>query len=292
MKINNQLITSLQAFKTQFSFIEIWSKIDIAVRDLSPSKLHYKNAADINFYRVFKSPDLCKIVNNSIEFIDGDIIFTINSEELGFLDGLIEANKIRIIALYCLARKNIPVEIFELAAPVIAGNEDEILLKFGNQIKLSDIPITPNMELTYKLIKVSPDATTKSTVGDITLEPGQATFGVFSGNKLVAVSPAEASNNAFYLKYMVSQESVRLIVYDQQSGLIVAKYPKAHYFTLIGDNNFAVIDGLSVMCFVDEDLNRRIRRSIECLSAPQIIVADERVLTITYKDGTKKEIIL
>lgn len=293
MKINNQLITSLEAFKSKFNFIEIWNKIDIVVRDLSPNELYYKNATDIIFHKVIESPNLYKIVNNSIKPLDGsNIEFPVDAKELSFLDGLTEANKIRIIALYRLAQKDIPADICLLAATTIAGDTDEIILKFGNQIKLSDISVGPNMELTHKLIKVSPEATTKSKVGNITLKPGQATFGVFSGSELVAVSPAEDYNKAFYLEYAISQEGVKLIVHDQQSGLIVAEYPKAHYFTLIGDNNFAVIDGLSVTCFVDEDLNRRIKKSIERIFAPQIIVADERTLTVTYKDGTSQIITL
>ena len=143
-------------------------------------------------------------------------------------------------------------------------------------------------KLVSKPIKVPQDSNLKSFVGGVELEPGQCTFGVFSGSNLVEVSPCQAQNNKYHLSYEERDGQIMLVAIERSSGVEVASLPNASFFTLVGENNFAFIRGTSVYSQENEDLNNHLRREIKKAFRPRFLKYADNKLIVVYSNGNSE----
>ena len=293
MKLKNKYITSIEALRSNFNFIEVWNKLNILIRDLSPKKIPYTEPNDIHLFEAIANPKKVQIVNSCISIAENHTV-NLNDNELKLLNDskLKRSDFIQIVCLARLAQSVIPQDVEKLFAPLVVNDSsDYIELTMGESIPLKQIDFRDGIKLVEKLIKVPNNAQLSCTVGNVELHPGQYTYGVFCENQLVSVSPREGKNASFRLEYKFEDNNPILVVTDRTTNLVVSKFRRAHYFVLLGDNNFAVIDGVSVISKTDEDLNNRLRR-IERSFCPMVLQCNKKILTIIYQTGRKEQFIL
>lgn len=286
MRLNNKLITSLDALRANFNIHEIWNKLDIAVRDLSPEKIHYSSDDEIVYYSLLAHKEEAEIDSDFNVTIQGrKINVTLTTDEKNYLEKLSPHDAVAVIALYKLTNKKIDREVQKLSLENIDLQRDKIILEYGASIKISKLSSLDNTPLVSKQITVSTNQSIPSKVGNIKLNPGDSTYGVFQGNKLIALSPTQAYNHAFALSYQLNEKGKLLLrVTDRHTGIIIIEYEEVHFYTLLGDNDFIVIDGLLVRCFTNENLNNHLRRSVSLVRKPTIVSIIEDIITITYQD--------
>lgn len=318
MKINNKYITSLESFCLNFNFFEVWSKIDIFNRDMSPEKMTYTSTENHlrkkELYYIIKNPHkveklrfteitTCKsntydmsfcitpALNSSTKSSTNEpnfISVRVSEDEKKIIESIDSIDIIKAVALFKFADKKISPEI----TGILMGHNDmdanEIILKRGEHINLGQIDTSHEINLKTKLIMVPENSPTYSKVGNLRLYPGQFTYGIFNHNNLICVCPIEAENSSYHLKFEKKDDIFFLIVTDKSTGLICCKYKNVKFFTLIGDNNFAIINGLRVECYHNEDLNNQLRQGINMISCPQFIEFTENTLHIVFQNGTKK----
>lgn len=291
MKLNGQIITSLNSFRLQFNLFEIWRKRNIFVRDLSPAIIFYNDENDKIYYNTVVSPSLAKFTNQN-EIVVGDLHITITKEEGDYIKDFQIEEKIQIIALTRLAKKSIPKEICHFSSVTKNNDTAAIELSYGESLAINPITIEKGVHLQTKMITVNSDSKMDSMIGKNYLHPGQTTYGVFVGDDLVCVCPQEESNSLYRLSFHKTETSAKLVVTDRTSDMVLLEYPNAHWFVKINDNNFALIDGKSVLCINNEDLNRRVRGIVERSFSPTILKCDSKYLYVIYADGSEEKIIL
>lgn len=287
MRLNNKYITSIDCLRNNFNFYEAWHKIDVLIRDLSPSEIYYESDDEKYFYNVISSPQEYKFENSCLHGKEGDSReIDLSPEELSAIEGIAPQALVRIIALAKLAKQTIPQDLSTLFKPI--NLEDScIILRNGANLQLKE-HYDKSKKLVSKPIKVPLDSNLKSFVGGVELEPGQCTFGVFSGNDLVAVSPRQAQNNKYHLSYEVRDGQIMLVAIERSSGLDVALWPNASFFTLVGENNFAFITGTSVYSQENEDLNNHLRREIKKAFRPRFLKYVDNKLIVVYSNGNSE----
>lgn len=284
MRLNNKYITSITSLRNNFNFFEVWHKIGALIRDLSPNEIYYSSDDEKFFYNVISSPQEYRFENSCFLSKDGDSReIDLSTEELSAIEGIAPESLVRIIAIAKLAQVTIPQDISTLFKPV-DHEESCIILRNGANLQFIE-HYDKSKELVSKPIKVPKDSYLKSFVGGVELEPGQCTFGVFSGNDLVAVSPRQAQNNKYYLSYEERDGQIMLVAIERSSGMEVASWPNASFFTLVGENNFSFITGTSVSSFDNEDLNNRLRREIKKAFRPRSLKFVDNKLIVVYSDS-------
>ncbi len=292
MKLNDKVISSLDSLRVNFDFIEIWNKRSIAIRDLSPSLIYYPNKGMIAYYEAFAHPE--NVINNNgvlvLHCVDTDIDLSMNIEDK-LLSKYSMVERIQILALHKLADVPLTDVISNAIVDTITVNANEIILDNGQSLSCvrSQKECGP---FSHKPIFVRDTSKKKSKVGDYYLEPGQMTYGVFCDGVLVDVVAPYATNSSFHLEYELIDNNITLVVLDNATNNQVAKYSNAHYYALLGETDFIVINGLIVSCFNNEDLNNRLRQTIVKAKSPEIVKVNENVLQVVYKDNTKEIIQL
>lgn len=289
MRLNNHIISSLYGLHASFSFDEAWSKRDIIVRDLAPSIISYVDAGfERACYNALAHPSGVMLHNGAFVFADGNAVdLKLDEDERKVVGKLMkddshvsQEDAIRIIALFKLAGEKV-ADVSQVINPVGNTDANVILLKNGQHIGIAGMKLKPGMTLRTKMIRnVSRQA---CKVGKVTLQGGQYTYGVFCGNNLVAVSPREGDNTQYYLEYVTGRDGVSCLqVTNRFTGNIVQTYPKAHFFTMLGNDDYAFIDGLAVRCYKSQYLSDEFSR-IDLFDEPQIIEYDKenKRLTIT-----------
>jgi len=288
MKINNVLISSLDSLRINFDFIEIWNKRDIAIRDLSPCFINYCSEDLISCYGALSNPDKVKSEDGKLilQTDAGNIIlpFEITSN---LLNNFTQSEKIQIAALYYLADRELSKEILDVCLNEISLSEDRVILKNGNSLLCGQ---HVDGMLTHKAIIVEPTSKKPSTVGNYILQPGQATYGVFCKHTLIAVVPPYNHNSSFYAEYEIFGDDIILVVTDVATNTQVAKFANGHYYSMLGDNDFVVINGLIVSCFNNEDLNNRLRQNVIKSKSPEILEVINGIIKVIYKDNTYETI--
>ncbi len=297
MLLNNKHITSLENFRKYFNFFEVWHKISAFIRDLSPSEIFYGTASscgslssyiinldDILLYNAIANPDDYKFKDSQI--ISESVIIQINllEEEVAALENVPAEETVRVIAMSRLAKVNIPSDISTLFNEINVEDEKCIILSNGANIKISE-HYDKNKNLITRPIKVAKSSKLSSRVGDFTLNPGQCTYGVFCGNKLIAVSPNQLENKKYHLSYEERNGTIYLVAIERSSTMEVAKWANATYVTLIGETNFAIINETSVLVFENEDLNNKLRREIERAFFPSFLKFEDNKLTVFYSNS-------
>ena len=273
MKLNDSIISSVDSLRANFDFVEIWNKRDIAVRDLSPDRILYTDDLSKFLYGAFAHPENIAPVNGTLDVpvnITDDkgnkkvevkhIEFDIRHPALARFP---QSERIQIVALFLLGGGKFDTSaIRDITATEVSFADDKVTLINGQSLKCSKQPAS--QPLSHKVIIVASSSRKPSRVGDYTLQPGQATYGVFSGTVLIDVAPPYTANNSFKFEY-----------------------------TLLDKDDFIVIDGLSVTCFKNEDLNNRLRREVIKAKCPQIVTYDREsaLVTVTYEDGSTIELI-
>lgn len=305
MQLNNKQITSLESFQSNFNFSEAWHKIDVVIRDMSPEFIFYKDCIDLALYNGIKSPQSV-IINNSLinlsnccnknedkEKCEFKCNFEINKDENNNIVSLDNDDKIRAILLARLGKLDqVPPEFQSLSKHIKDSDNNVIVLTSGAGLKISTRKIKIGDNLTTKLIKVSSDSVCDSYVGKVKLEKGQYTYGVFCGEELIDVCPREAKNKSFKLEFGLRDNKPVLIVTDINNANSPMEFSNVHYYTLIGDDNFAIIENKSVRCIKNENLNNTINSRVMKILSPQIIKCENSKLYITYKNGSNISINL
>lgn len=276
----------MHSLRQNFDFAEIWHKRNIAIRDLSPKYIYYPEETMVTYYEVFSHPEKSLHINGHLIMHreSGDVELPIDIDD-NCLTNFSPPERIQILALHKLADARISQTASETIANAVDLSPNKIILNNGQSLICSNVDHADS-PLSHKAIIVDPSSKKSSKVGDFTLQPGQATYGIFSNNTLVAVAPPFKSNNSFHLEYELVGDIVTLIVTDTATNMQVTKYGKGHFFCLLGENDFVVIDGLIVSCFNNEDLNNRLRQDVVKSKSPEIIETNGDIIKIIYKDQT------
>lgn len=291
MKLNGKIISSLESLKLNFNYLEIRHKLNVAIRDLSPQFLYYKYEKDKRFFYAFEFPDKVEWKGDELIFEDSySILLKLSEEEKFIINELPEKERVRTIAIYKLAKKEIDNEVLKISSPVSEDIGEEILLNGGVILNCTPEYIQYGHSLEHKLIRIKEDSKSPCLVGGYEMKAGQSTYGVFYKDKLVAVCAPASYNEAYYLEYGAEDGKTILKVYDKDSDILIAKYKNAHYYCLIEEKNFAVIDGLLLYSFTNQGLNHRLRKCILNTRNPEIIYQDGDKLKIIYDDSTIEEI--
>lgn len=284
MKLNNIYISSLKSLSKNFDFVELWYKRDIAIRDLSPEKLYYEDDSK-PFYNAFACPEIATYQNGVLTI--GDTEITLEESKVKLLDRFSPADAIRIICIYKLANQAINSEILRINEHSISNIGNEIILRHGVHMSCEKMDRNTKIELSHKVIRVPKEEIRNSKVGDYTLKPGMATYGIFCNDALVYVVPPSAHNESFYLKFSYENGNMLLLVKNTSSGKSIMTYRDVHGYALLGHTDFAVIEGGNVYCFCRENLNNRLRRQVLQSMSPEILHIQNDTLTVIYKDGSE-----
>lgn len=288
MKLDNHLITSLDCFRRHFSFIEAWSKRRILVRDLSPDRIHYAEEEDERIYNALKNPSDARIKDGFIFFSDG------NKKELSLSPEVTEClkslgtdeDRVCAVALGLLAKADLsPDDIRKIAKPDVSDEEHNVM-RNGDELRRCDMKVGGS-RLKVKKIYVPVTEKYNCRAGDVDLEPGDVTFGVFQDNNLIAVSPCKISNNAYYLRYVPDGDDVRLAVYDLEKETMLNSYTGVKFISLIGDDDFAMVKDRRVYCRENNVLNDRLYKQVEPRRNPMIIKTEHNRIRVVYEDMTE-----
>ncbi len=293
MKLNNKLITSLEAFRQNFDFCQAWNKIDVVVRDLSPSKVAYgeDDTAARWLYKALADPSTAQYIDGALQAADGTMLTRLTAVEATAAESLGAEQQVRVIALCRLGGVPLTKELISHANNEVSFDASEIILQPGQFVKIHEGQYPAKCALEYKLMYM-PDRYQEgeARVGNVVLKPGDATFGVFAGAHIVAVSPNKVNNDKYYIYYDYSPKGVSLVVRDRVAKSPIIEYSKVRFFALLGDGNFVVIDGRNVFCYEDEDTNRRLQKEIEPFYEPRIVVVEKGNIVVTYKNGKQTKI--
>lgn len=290
MKINDKIISSLDSLKVNFDFCEIWNKKEIAIRDLSPALIHYPNNELLSYYYAFANPGNVNNENGTLvlHLESEDIILNLDTTDKRVKDIPLK-ERIQILALHKLASIEPCDSIKDIFYNDIALEGDVVTLKNGQSISLSK-NVNSSALLVHKAIIIDPTSKKRSKVGNYFFEPGQGTFGIFCNGELIMVAPPYGNNAAYHLEYEFIDGTLLLTVNDAATNSQVARYNNAHFYAMLGDNDFIVINGLIVSCFNNEDLNNRLRQSVVKAKSPEYLKTDGQTITVVYKDSSQENI--
>ncbi len=300
MKINDKHFSSLTGLRENFDFNEVWSRLDTFIRNASPDKILYNSetlAEDAKYFSMIASPEAYSLKSSEtslgIADKDDNVVTEIKPHESELLAKLDHNEQIQLIALARLCRFDINAKIIDAVSYKVPIDNDTIILDYGQSLKLYDNPY--DAELQSKKIIVSRDATKSSVVGNVSLKPGQGTFGVFSGDKLVYVCPLEQSNDAFRLESrLLPDNTIEVNVIDRRDSTICRTYKDCKSFAVLGSNGYLAINHHKIECNNGDDgiLQNTINDKISCLDVVLSIEVDLRYrsITITLANNDKKYI--
>lgn len=308
MRLNNRLISSLDAFRRNYSFLEVWNKLNVFLRDLSPQNINYyddeKEQDEKPLYLAISDPSLYRFND------DGELINikerqkitcfdSLTKDEQQIICGLNNDDKVRVAAITRLAQTAITDDILKQITTTSSlfeqNNDKEIILDVWQSIPLSQIT-NNNFEKKLRSVFVSVKGKDKENpfnesyakVGDIKLKPGEKTIGVFCGNRLIAACPHKAENRKYRLVFEEIDNCIGLKVYDRSSGKVETIFPNARFFTMIGDNNFAVVEEGLVNTYQNVNLDKKIRTKVNILKKPIMVNVKDDILIITYENGSEE----
>lgn len=288
MKLQGHLITSLECLHTNFSFSEAWEKRRILVRDLSPEHIHYYSKEKMLIYEALRNPAGSRIENGKIIFADGKKLEIQISDEVTRYLKLFKTMEERICAITLSLLADRPLSLDEIKKISNRNNlhTAHIILRNGDELCLTSIK-PGGSRLIVKRISVPGTETNCCQVGNVSLEPGEVTFGVFQDSSLVDVSPNKISSNKYDLQYVLEGDCVKLDVYSLDREKRLNSYRDVTYICLIGDDAFVRVQNRHVYCYNNNDLNTRLRSKVVAALNPLIAHADDNLLRIIYEDTTE-----
>lgn len=297
MKLSNQLFSSITSLRNHFDFNEVWSKLDSFIRNASFNKILYNGDTsneDKEYYVVLSNSGNYTFNKHGVINKAGNIIIQSDKNEVKLLDSLETQDKVQLIALSRLCRFSISEDIINAVSYKVPFNEDVIVLNYGQSLKLFNIAsLNIDKSLVSKKIIVDSSSSKSSVIGNITLKPGEGTYGVFCGDRLVSVCPVEISNTDFCLKsQLLPDNSIEVKAINLRTGTICRSYKNCKFFTVLGSNNFLVINNFRVECYNNQHLQHVIDKSISILDDALYLDVDSKchTITITLSNKSKKHI--
>lgn len=286
MKINGKIITSIEGLSRNFNFFEIWQKLPVFKRDINPRNMFFTEDKK-EIFQFFEFAEDASFSENKLTLRNLCLPLSKEQEQVAALNALSKNDRIRIISLFALVEKDIPVDQIKDLAKPLSDFEETIILSHGKSIRISGIKDIGGKLSTKKII-VSPESPNESFVGDICLHPGDVTFGIFSDNSLIKVCPNELSNLSYHLKFHLSSDNrSKLIVTNLSTGRTIAEYPDCTYFGTLRDDNFVIINKGNVDCFNDQHLMNMIRKKIGIIDEPQYFDITSSSIIVTLKNNGK-----
>lgn len=291
MKIDNKLITSVDCLKKHFNFQEIFSNIDIFVRDLSPNNIPYFDESSKLLYYIISAPQFVQVIDNRLVYFDDDHVYILKYNEESILEhtSLSEytfEDKIRIVALYELIGQQ--VDYTQVKTQVLDSSLDEdLVLTRGQTLMTIESKKTDN--LFYRLIRTQDDANseTEYCVGDMKLKAGSIAYGLFSKFGLYKMIKPVYSNNYYKLRLIDNGGNVVLRVTDianNQEQLI--KDVKS--FCTLGDDNYLYIANNRLYSHHNSKLEKEISKHISIFDIPLAVDVIKENIVVTMQDGTEK----
>lgn len=291
MRIDNKLITSVDCLKKYFNFQEIFSNIDIFVRDLSPNNIPYFDESSKLLYYIISAPQFVQVADNRLVYFYDDYVYILKYNEESILEhtSLSEytfEDKIRIVALYELIGKQ--VDYTQVKTQVLDSSLDEdLVLTRGQTLMTIESKKTDN--LFYRLIRTQDDANseTEYCVGDMKLKAGSIAYGLFSRFGLYKMIKPFYSNNSYKLRLIDNGGSAVLCVTDianKQEQLIA----EVKSFCTLGDDNYLYIANNRLYSHHNSMLQKEISKHISIFDIPLAVEVIKENIVVTMQDGTEK----
>lgn len=291
MRIDNKLITSVECLKKHFNFPEIFSNIDIFVRDLSPNNIPYFDESSKLLYDIISAPQFVQVVDNRLVYFDDDHVYILKYNEESILEhtSLSEytfEDKIRIVALYELIGQQ--VDYTQVKTQVLDSSLDEDIVLTRDQT-LVTIESKKTEKLFHRLIRTKYDANseTEYCVGDMKLKAGSIAYGLFSRFGLYKMIKPFYSNNSYKLRLIDNGGSAVLRVTDianNQEQLI----KEVKSFCTLGDDNYLYIANNRLYSHHNNKLEQAISRQIGILDIPLAVEVVGEDIIVTMQDSTEK----
>ncbi len=279
MRLRGNLITSLASLRENFDLREIWANLTAAVRDLAPDRIFYPSDDGKVYYQALRSPETAKLIPGGVKGREDDVLsvggetFSIRMSDsereiLAAMDG---QDRIRMVAIHLLAGRPVTEEALRLTEMVSdgmfrfidpsyvcrhvweEGGRSDLLLEwpYGSRMAVGEL-IPGGNPLKSVVIRV-PENSRPLRAGDCVLNPGEATYGVFQevgagngvGLRLVAVSPVRVGRSLF-LQFDCTGAGMELTVRNR-SGAVVRRYGDAVFCALVGNEDYAVINGCRIV---------------------------------------------
>ena len=291
MRIDNKFITSVECLKKHFNFPEIFSNIDIFVRDLSPNNIPYFDESSKLLYDIISAPHFAQVEGDSFVFLPDNQVYILKSNEISILEhsALSEytlGDKIRIVALYELIGQQVDytqVETQALDSPL----DEDIVLTRGQSLVIIESKKTE--KLFYRLIRTKYDANseTEYCVGDMKLKAGSIAYGLFSRFGLYKMIKPFYSNNSYKLRLIDNGGSAVLRVTDianKQEQLM----PEVKAFCTLGDDNYLYIANNRLYSHHNSKLEKEISKHISIFDTPLAVEVIEENIVVTMQDSTEK----
>lgn len=289
MKVNGKIITSIEGLGRNFNIYEIWQKMPTFRRDINPVNIFF-NERQKEIYRIFENAEEATLADSKITL--GELCMPLTEEQEGVmaLAALPQTDRIRIVALFALAGKEISLEQIRDFATPFTDYGDTIILKNGKSIPLCNT-VDKGVDLKTKRIIVSKDSPNESYVGDVCLKPGEVTFGVFANGNLVKACPSELSNRSYHLRFHLADgNKSKLVATNRSTGTTIAEYPDCTFMGMLREENFVIINNGRVECFIDEHLQNMIRKKVSMIDYPQYLDITSSTITVTLADCERRTI--
>lgn len=286
MKVNGKIISSLQDLSHNFNFFEVWQKLSVFKRDINPSVVSFSEDQQ-EYYDFLISAENVELSPDTMTLGDMTKVLTESQIEVSKISDFSIADRVRIISLFAIVDKEIPLnQLKELLRP-LSDFGDTIRLSNGKSIPLYEGEINCD-NLTTKKIIVLASSPNESRIGDVILKPGEATYGVFANDRLIKVCPNEQYNLSYHLKFhLLNNDETKMIVTNLSTGSIIAEYPECTYFGTLRHDNFIIINKGNVDCFNDQHLMNMIRKKIGFIDEPQFFDISSDIITVTLKNGKR-----
>ena len=291
MHINEKLITSIESLKRHFDFQVVFSNIDIFIRDFKPNEIPYFDEASKLLYRIIASPQTTKIDSNNIIYNENETYKLKHNDESVFnnvaLSDYTAEDKIRIIALYELIDK--PVDYGQIQ-PLTSStlSEGELILMKGQS--LTFVKADPPAEIYSRLIRINKNVESELKLGEIILNAGNITFGLFSKSGLYKLLKPYDCNSTYELRLLEKGGNISLCVTDQinnQEHVLLG----VQSFCAFGEDNYLYIANNQVYSHHDYQLQKRLKDEISILDTPMAVEIIQGEIIITMKDCTEKRIM-
>lgn len=291
MKIDNKLITSVDCLKKHFNFHEVFSNIDIFVRDLSPNNIPYLDESSKLLYNIISAPQFVQVDGNRFVFLRDDQVYVLKNNKETILEHITLSeytfeDKIRIVALYELIGQ--AVDYTQVKTQIIdSSSDDNIVLTRGQSlVTISSIKAE---QLFYRLIRTKDDVNSgvEYCVGDLKLKSGSIAYGLFSKLGLYKMIKPFYSNNSYKLRLIDNGSSVALRVTDianNQEQLVT----EVKSFCTLGEDNYLYIANNRLYSHHNSRLEREIGKHICIFDTPLAVEVIGENIVVTMQDGTEK----
>ena len=294
MKIANNLITSIACYRKHFEFYSVWWQLKIFLRDMSPQDIPYPDAESEVLYDIIKDPSIVNIKDGKIVVGDSDKTpFQLNNAESLQLQQILKEapeDRIRILALFELAKQRLTDESFTKASLEFDGTQD-VVLTDGLPLNVVAQDYT-GLNLTLRLIRVDAQSACPSIVGGHEINAGRYAYGLFSQFGLHKVLSPIDKNNVYTLKLSVNEEGKSETRVTNRRYGTKCRLKDVKSFCVIGENDYAYILKNQVYCLCNQTLNGRIKDTIQWGDHPLCVYTEKDTLVVIMNDGSSRHISL